>query len=158
MIASILIIALGVGPLRGGTDSPPAGQTHAGGPIILKPVTVTAKPLGSYGLSVRVKWNSETAMVESILIDQVLPDSPAARAGLGTLTTIRKIDGRPVQEFVATFDNGSDLNRALVNRKPGDRITLEVLDVGATRPRMVTLVESAAASRNPRVDSKPFGY
>ena len=91
----------------------------------------------------------QKAMVESILMVGVDADARLPRAGLGTLTTIRKIDGRPVQEFVATFDNGSDLNRALVNRKPGDRITLEVLDVGATRPRMVTLVGALRRAETP---------
>ena len=49
MIASILIIALGVGPLGHAHSSRPDSRRRSHN---LKPVTVTAKPLGSYGLSV----------------------------------------------------------------------------------------------------------
>ncbi len=126
---------------------PLADHSDAGDPALLKQITVKAVPLGSFGFSVRVKWDRETGMVEKVTIDKILPDSPADQAGLGVLTTIEKIDGRPVQEFVASFDGGSDLNKALINRKPGDRITLEVLAEGATLPRIVTLVESGEDQR-----------
>jgi len=144
---SLAFFALGFSAFIWGADFPPADHSEAGDPLRLKPITVKAVPLGSFGFSVRVKWSVETARVEKIIIDEVLPDSPADQAGIGVSTTIEKIDGRPVREFTATFDSGSDLNKALINRKPGDRITLEVLPVGAARPRIVTLVERGAESQ-----------
>ncbi len=81
------------------------------------------------------------ARVAEMTVLAVIPNSDADKQGLGPLTQILSIDGKDVSDFTASFDKGSDLNAKLIDRKKGDKITLEVLILGAKRPKRVTLVE-----------------
>jgi hypothetical protein len=110
----------------------------------LAPYLVGDDHVGCFGMSLRVRKDIFTKQVATITIFEVLPNSPAEKAGLEPLTSIRQIDGRPVEEFIASFKKGSDLNRKLMRRNPGDRITLEILMPGSTVPTVVTMTEGTA--------------
>ena len=97
-------------------------------------------------MSLRIRKNPLNQNVAEITIFQVLPGSPADKAGLEALTSIQKIDGRPVRDFLASFRKGSDLNRKLMGRKLGDQITLEVLTPGSPLGKVVTLTEGRLRS------------
>jgi C-terminal processing protease CtpA/Prc len=78
-------------------------------------------------------------------VDKVSKGSDAEAKGLSTLAEILSIDGRDVQEFTASFLKGSDLNRKLMDRKPGERIRLGVLLLGGRSPKVITLTQGAAS-------------
>jgi C-terminal processing protease CtpA/Prc len=133
-----LVLGLLGAPLRAADSTAPAG----GAAVVLEPFTVNERAEQSFGFNVRVTRDSETHRVERIVVDSVRPHSPAAKAGLKPLTAILRIDGRPVEEFQGSFEAGSDLNRALMNRPDGARLTLEILSIGESAGKVVTLVES----------------
>jgi C-terminal processing protease CtpA/Prc len=116
-------------------------STAASKPSSLAPLVVSSKPIGSFGISVRARRDGITGNVAEMTVTGVIPNSDADKEGLGPLTRILRIDGRNVNEIPATFDRGSDLNSKLIDRKQGERITLEVLILGARKPKEVTLVE-----------------
>jgi predicted metalloprotease with PDZ domain len=130
-------------PSRGQGSGPPAPPPPAAAKpaLQLAPVVVSSKPIGSFGLSVRVLRDAMSAKVAELTILDVIPHTDADKAGLGPLTRILSIDGRSVNDFTASFDQGADLNAKLIDRKRGDRITLVVLTLGARKPREVTLTE-----------------
>ena len=88
---------------------------------------------------------------EGVLVLDVVPETPAARAGLRHGDVIRRIDDRPVEstrsliEYVAT-------------RKPGTEIALELIREGRVVERRVRLAErphSQETSRRPGSPSVP---
>jgi C-terminal processing protease CtpA/Prc len=108
---------------------------------VLSPLVVSTKPIGSFGISVRARRDGLSGNIAEMTITGVIPNSDADREGLGPLTRILAIDGKNVNEIAASFDKGSDLKSKLIDRKPGDRITLEVLVLGSRKAKQVTLVE-----------------
>jgi S1-C subfamily serine protease len=121
--------------------SAPQSDPELGQTIVLSPVNVSTRPIGCFGLSVRARQDGLLARVAEMTVLAVIPHSDADKQGLGPLTQILSIDGKDVSNFTASFDKGSDLNAKLIDRKKGDKITLEVLVLGAKRPKRVTLVE-----------------
>jgi hypothetical protein len=109
--------------------------------VVLSPVDVSAKPLGCFGISIRAQRDIFSSRVSEMTVLAVVPHSDADKQGLAPFTQILKIDGRDVIEFVATFNQGSELGGKLINRKKGDRIILEVLVPGAKKSKFVTLIE-----------------
>jgi C-terminal processing protease CtpA/Prc len=130
----------------------PPGPGPGGGPgetIVLSPVSVRTRPIGCFGLSVRARKDGLSPRVADMTILSVAPNSDADKLGLGPLTEILSIDGKGVGSFTASFDHGSDLSAKLINRKKGDEIVLEVLVLGARKPRRVTLVEGRGIHEYP---------
>jgi len=66
------------------------------------------------------------------IIRAVMPDSPAAQAGLKAGDIIQQVDGQPV-------DVSHTLRDQIANHKVGDQITLTVLRAGQTLNMKVTL-------------------
>ncbi|MDQ2941245.1 MAG: trypsin-like peptidase domain-containing protein [Chloroflexota bacterium] len=69
----------------------------------------------------------------------ILPDSPAAKAGLQSGDVIVAVDGQKI-------DEAHDLSLLILPHKPGDTITLSVLRSNTTRDVQLTLGELPAAS------------
>lgn len=110
--------------------------------IVMKPFEVKEKsPNLSFGMSLSVWSNSITRKVTAIYVTRVKPESDAEKAGIKLFTRITKIDGQPVEGMAASFKYGTELNRAFINRKPGDKLTLEVTDEGSRESRTVRLVD-----------------
>lgn len=116
-------------------------SANIGGTVVLSPVYVGTKPLGCFGMSTKARKDGLTTRITELTVLSVIPNSDADKQGIGPLTQILSIDGKNVGEFTASFVKGSDLNAKLINRKKGDQITLEVLILGARKPKRVTLVE-----------------
>jgi C-terminal processing protease CtpA/Prc len=117
--------------------------------VVLSPFVVSTKPIGSFGLSVKATTDGFSAKIAELTILDVIPHTDADRKGLGRLTRILSIDGRSVNEFTASFNQGTDLNSKLIGRKRGDSIRLEVLILGARKPKKVTLTEWYGAHHFP---------
>ena len=71
---------------------------------------------------------------QGIVIGQVVPGSPADKAGLKRLDIIKQIDNQPIVDE-------STLGRVLNTHKPGDTVTLQVQRGGQTLQIQVTLGE-----------------
>ncbi|HPP73559.1 MAG TPA: trypsin-like peptidase domain-containing protein [Armatimonadota bacterium] len=74
---------------------------------------------------------------QGIIVREVQPDSPAARAGLQTGDIITRIEGRQIT-------GASDLQREIRRKNVGDRMTFTVRRDGSTRTITVTLAERPA--------------
>ena len=109
--------------------------------VVLSPFGVSARPIGCFGLSIKAMKDGLTSRVTEMTVLDVVPNSDADKQGLGPLTQILSIDGKDVREFTASFANGSDLNAKMIGRKKGDVVTIEVLVLGAKKPKRITLVE-----------------
>ena len=127
--------------LEGSGGVTPQPAMAADQTVVLSPVDVSAKPLGCFGISIKAQKDVFSSRVSEMTVIAVVPNSEAERLGLVPSTQILRIDGRDVSEFTATFNQGSELSDKLINRKKGDRISLEVLVPGAKKSRLVTLVE-----------------
>jgi serine protease Do len=71
---------------------------------------------------------------QGALITSVVPDAPAAKAGLRRGDVVLEIDGEPV-------DNSTDLGAALGDRRPGDEVALGVMRGDQRKQVVVTLSE-----------------
>ena len=83
---------------------------------------------GQLGVRVQTLGDELTASLDSnarrgAVIDQVLPDSAAARAGLMVGDIVTGVDGRPVR-------NASDLRNLIGLREIGEQVALEILRDG----------------------------
>ena len=71
------------------------------------------------------------------MVQEVTPDSPAARAGLQAGDVVVSIDGKAVQ-------NHSELVAAIRGHKPGDKVTLVVVRGGNETTITATLTQRPA--------------
>jgi S1-C subfamily serine protease len=126
---------------RAADPAGPAPNDTAGGPIKLAPVSVGGVPVMSFGFGVQIVKNGVTKKVVSMLVSGVAHGSQAEQLGLAYYSEILSIDGIPVENFTASFASGTELNQKLMNRKQGDRVTLEIVTPGARAPRFITLTQ-----------------
>jgi S1-C subfamily serine protease len=63
---------------------------------------------------------------EGVVIQSIVPDSPAARAGLQPGYVLTALNGTPIRSF-------TDLRSLLFTRHPGDTITLDYVDTLGNR-------------------------
>ena len=112
-------------------------------PVVMNPFKVDSNyiPKLSFGISLSVWKDNNTQKVISIVVNQVKSGSEAERKGLAPLARIERIDGRPAQDFDASFLKGTELNQLLVNRRNGDKITLEFTMPGCSGAQVVTIAE-----------------
>lgn len=94
----------------------------------------------SFGLSVKVLKFTLTNKVMTFRIEDVEDGSDAAANGLTAGMAVVAIDGRPVTDFDATFKAGSDLRRVFIGRHEGDKVVLDIVSLGSTKPTRVTLI------------------
>lgn len=110
--------------LRAPAEEPVAAESTA--PVVLAPFKVeeTLDAKLSFGMSLDVWANKETHRVIAVYVREVQPDSSADYAGIKSRTRIYSFDYLPVESFEATYKQGSDLRRLLVDRKPGDQLVV----------------------------------
>jgi hypothetical protein len=123
--------------------SPEHNQPVATGPLIkLEPYLANeAPPKLCFGVSLSVWENANTGKVMAIYITRVKEKSDALEAGFGPRTRNYRIDGKPVEEMSASFNDDSELNRLFINRKLGAKITVEAVPEGSNTSKTVTLME-----------------
>jgi C-terminal processing protease CtpA/Prc len=118
-----------------------AGSASVQPAVTMDKFTVASKHLQSFGIALEFWENKSTQRVMEMYIKEVQQGSMAEDKGLTKGTRIFEIDGIPVDSFDATFAVGSDLNKIFIDRKNGDRVTLEVKIPGTHGLRTVTLIE-----------------
>lgn len=125
-------------------------------PVVkMQPFQVTEKqPKLSFGMALSVWTNSVTKQITAIYVTRVKPGSDAGKVGIGPYTRIERIDGKAVEDMKPAFGYGTELNKAFVNRKTGDKLTLTVVLPGSTSPITVCLVNH---DRNPTEVDFLFG-
>lgn len=90
--------------------------------------------LGVYGQNLTPKL-AKALNVDAnagVAVTQVMPDSPADKAGLKQSDVITAIDGKPVENF-------SDLQNAIGLRRPGDKVTISLVRDGHKKEIHATL-------------------
>lgn len=113
--------------------APGGGNVGIGFAIPVNLVSRLMEQILTYGevrrgqLGVRVR-SADSELVNGVLwggamIDQILPDSAAARAGLQVGDVVTRVDGRMVR-------NAGDLRNLIGLREIGERVSLEVLRGG----------------------------
>lgn len=152
-VVRTLALTLGLlGVARAETDSPKETAESAGskeqavaaaGPVVkLEPYVINELPPKlCFGVSLSVWENANTGKVMAIYINKVKAQSDAEAAGFGPRTRIYRINGNPVEEMSASFNGDSELNRIFINRKIGEKITVEAVPEGGTTSKTVTLME-----------------
>lgn len=71
-----------------------------------------------------------------LVVSQMDPDGPAAKAGLKPLDVITKADGKPVSD-------PSELLKLMLQKKVGDKLELDLWSAGKTSKLTITLTDNA---------------
>ena len=95
---------------------------------------VTRAWLGVYIQDVIPGMERQLGVREGVLVTEVVPDSPAERAGLRSGDVIVAVDGKAVR-------NANELQREIMYRRVGERVTLTVVRNRATLSLSVVLAE-----------------
>ncbi|HET7315113.1 DegQ family serine endoprotease [Salinisphaera sp.] len=74
---------------------------------------------------------------QGVVIAQVMPNSPAAEAGIKQRDVITQVNGEPI-------DNFSDLKNAIGLRSPGDKVTITLLRDGEQKQVHATLAKASS--------------
>ncbi len=143
-LASVVLACL---PLQGQAPTPakpadPPAAKPADPVVKLEPMEVLGEPPKlSFGISLQIWQDSLTGNVSTIYITGVKAESDAEKQGLKPFTQITRIDGQPVQSYVASLKTSSALGKIFINRKIGAKLVLEVLPTDSPKPKTVVLVE-----------------
>jgi len=93
--------------------------------------------VSSATVDARIARAYRLAVDHGAYLAQVIPNTPAAQAGLKQGDIIVKFDGKDVQ-------SSADLSDAILNKKPGDQVQLAVYSGTNQKPVSVTLQEAPA--------------
>lgn len=107
--------------------------------VVLDPIQVSGRTYLSFDFSLALVRNG--SQVVWATVTAVKPNSEASAAGLTPMTRIVAINGKEIQDFEASLSHGSELHALLINRKPGARITLDVLLNGYGERKTLTLIK-----------------
>jgi S1-C subfamily serine protease len=103
-------------------------------------------PRGFLGIGVAPEPQTD----KGILVQDVTPNSPAAKAGLKSGDVIVKWNGKPVPEV-------KEFLRGIAAQKPGDKVELQVLRDGKEQTLTATLAERPAAGGVPPIAPPGIG-
>jgi S1-C subfamily serine protease len=104
----------------------------------------TTRPRTALGVVLQAPMT--TADQQGMVIQRVLPNSPAARAGLRRGDVLTRIDSRPVDDY-------ESLVNILSRHQAGDRLTFGVLRNGQERILRILLSEGTVSSTQ---ETEPF--
>ncbi|MBX3749700.1 MAG: hypothetical protein KF897_06405 [Opitutaceae bacterium] len=147
IILTLSSLVLACLPLQGQAPTPdkPADPpaTKPAEPVVkLEPMEVLGEPPKlSFGISLQIWQDSQTGNVSTVYLTGVKPDSDAEKQGLKPFTQVTRIDGQPVQSYLASLKTSSALGKIFINRKLGAKVALEVLTADSPEPKTIVLVE-----------------
>jgi S1-C subfamily serine protease len=81
--------------------------------------------------------------VPSVQIDDVVPDSPAAKAGLSKLDIITQINGKPIQRGDLPVELPEIVTRQVERMNVGDQVTFSVIRNKGDTPKQVVMTLEA---------------
>jgi len=80
--------------------------------------------------------------IPAVQVDDVVPDSPADKAGLAKLDVITQIDGKPIDRGDLPIELPEIVTRKIERLNPGDKVTLSVIrEKGDTPKEIVVTLE-----------------
>ncbi len=100
----------------------------------------TSTPAPKASLGILVEATAKDAEQQGVRVRQVLPDGPAAKAGMQTGDIITRADNRGIEDY-------DDLINALAQHKPGDQLNFQVVRDGQAKTLQVTLGTPQASAR-----------
>ncbi len=142
--------------MEGKTDTP-AGDAAARSRPLDKIIVAFAGPLFSFGLAVvfaSIVWMVGRPVTEAeatTTIGYVLPDSPAAKAGLLAGDKILEVDGEPVRRFSGM---GADSITWRIVRSEGETVPITVQRDGERRGGDEDAASPAGGARDQAVDAE----
>lgn len=137
LACTVLLPLLLVGSLSAAEKVPDAPE---GKVVTLDSYDVRGRPVSSFPITIQVQYSAELKKTRLVII-YVTPDSDADRQGLRAGDDIVKIGGQPVEDMDPRVAKDSPIGKIFLNRKPGDRLDLEVV---THRTKSVTLRASPA--------------
>lgn len=153
-LAAILFTLLVLSPVRAAAADAPAKRSYAFIGVSMGPV--------SGGLADRYKLEGDKR--SGVLVNQVIPDSPAQKAGLKTGDVIHAVDGAPVRtpaellEAIAFKQIGVDVTLDVSRPKPGYKGSdpIQATMAVAERKDGVDVGEALDRMKNPEAYALPF--
>lgn len=127
-------------PAGSGADNHP--------PVKMEKFVVNDRHLLCFGLGLELWEDKNTHRVLAMYVKAVQPESMADQEGITPGSRIFGINGLAVDNFSATFGEGSELNQLFINRKNGDRVTLELKLMNKRGTRFITLVQHSGLNVN----------
>lgn len=144
--AGLLTLAMGTLLSTRATPAEPAGGGQP--PVQLEKFTVNDRHLLCFGLGLELWEDKYTHRVLAMYVKAVQPESMAEQEGITPGARIFGLNGLAVDNFQATFGEGSELNRLFLNRKNGDHVTLELKLMNKRGTRFITLVQHSGLNVN----------
>jgi len=139
--------------------TPPSADHGANqdAPVQLAPFIVTAISDSqlSFGFSLRIVRLMPADRVMAMFVERVKEGTDADRKGLKAGSRVLTIDGRPVDEFDATFASGSDLCRIFIGRPELAHVTIEVLPPGTNKTKKFKIVRRTLFVELPKIGGLP---
>jgi serine protease Do len=94
----------------------------------------------------------------AVKLDEVLPDQPAAKAGLSNRDIIIEVDGKPIEKLATPELSVRNFVRQLMRRKTGTALKLKIISGGTRKDVTVTLADMPMRpSEAPRYFNKAIG-
>ncbi len=81
--------------------------------------------------------------VPAVQIGDVVPDSPAAKAGLSKLDVITQIDGKPIERGDLPVELPDIVTRKIQRMEVGDKVTLSVIRNKGDAPKQIVVTLEA---------------
>lgn len=87
-------------------------------------------------------------ITQGVVVAQVMPDSPAAKAGIRERDVITHVNGKKIDDF-------SELANAIGLRSPGEKVTVSLMRNGKKKEVDATLGNAEDVASNSNSDAKP---
>lgn len=127
LLLAVLSLPLLASPTTDSVATAPGGKMPSGPITRLEPFKVRDDPINSFGFDLAIYWDRGTRKVTRMFVGEIHEGSEAAELDLAVGDEIRKINGRPVTEFIAGVDAQSELGKIFLARKPGETLDLEII-------------------------------
>ncbi|MBX3739018.1 MAG: hypothetical protein KF715_20155 [Candidatus Didemnitutus sp.] len=114
--------------------------------VKLDPFKVRDDPLNSFGFDLRIYYDKKTNKVSRIFFGPIQENSSAAELDVLPGDELVTINGRPVAEFPAGVELGTELGKIFLARKPGDTLDLGII---RHRPGKITVTVASPPRLTP---------